>query len=66
MTNSITRKCGLSLLLSRGAYKMEVGVHEVLNQKAVYRNNIPKNEEELKLLECCPILIFPSKCSNLT
>lgn len=46
----------------RGIKVMEVGVAEAVNQTALYRAKIPKDEEDLYRVENTPLNIRPKPC----
>lgn len=61
----LLRKIGIDKLNDRGIKNIEVSIYEAPTQCATFRTNLPKNEEEMILIEASPIKILPSSCFEI-
>jgi len=60
----LVRTLGLDCLSERGVVCLEVSIAEAPAQSAIYRNSIPKTEEEMAKIEVAPVRIRPTPCGG--
>jgi hypothetical protein len=61
----LIRKIGIDKLNDRGIKNLEVSIYEAPTQCATFRSSLPKNEEEMEVIEASPIKIQPSPCFDI-